>query len=110
MRIADEITQQHYFEWVITESGVDDNGTPYGAYEGRCSCGHHLAAGESFSRHVATATALLLADILDRTAATVAAQQGTEPRGLFEISIDGAVVRGIEIATRAIRAMVEGEG
>ena len=99
MRIADEITQQHYFEWVMVKSGVDDNGTPYGVNEGRCSCGHHLAAGESFSRHVATATALLLADILDRTAATVAA-----------LSIDRGVVSGIEIATRAIRATVEGEG
>lgn len=110
MRIADEITQQHHFVWVTIESDVDDSGTPYGTNEGRCSCGHRLAGGESFSHHVATTTALLLADILDNTAVAVAAEHGTEPRGLFEISIDGAVIRGIEIATRAILAMVEGEG
>ena len=108
MNVADEITRRHYFQWVTVESGVDDNGTPYGTNEGRCACGHRLAS-ESFSHHVATVTALLLADVLDNTAKVVAEHHGTGPRGMFETAIDGAVVSGIEIATRAIRAMVEGD-
>lgn len=109
MKFADEIAQNHYLESREVEGGVDEYGNTWAACESRCKCGRWIGSHEDHAHHVAIVTAELLASILDRTAATVAEQHGAEPRGMFEISIDRAVVSGIEIATRAIRAMVVDE-